>query len=110
MDAETRARLVAENESLFRDVNERIEEVSGRWENEAASFVCECGTRGCSEMVALTLEQYATVREHPARFVVRPGHELLEFERIVEQGDGYTIVEKVGLGAEIAEELDPRGD
>jgi hypothetical protein len=36
---------LARNESLFREVNERIEDVAG--ENEAVEFVCECTDEVC---------------------------------------------------------------
>ncbi len=108
MEYEARARQVAQNESLYRDVNERIEEVSGRWESETASFVCECGVVGCGAMVEVEVPAYEAVRRNPRRFVVYPGHEQLEFERVVEERDGYKVVEKLGRGAEVAEDLDPR--
>jgi hypothetical protein len=57
----------------------------------------------------MSYEAYEQIRQHPARFAVRPGHELLEVERVVEEHDGYLVVEKVGVAQEVAERHDPRG-
>jgi len=39
--------------------------------------------------------------------MVKPGHELPEFERVVEQ-ESYYVVQKIGDAGEVAERLDPR--
>jgi hypothetical protein len=65
----------------------------------------------CSEYISLTHDEYEQVRQHPARFAVKPGHVLPEVERIVDHGgtDGrYTVVEKFEKAAEIAAHFDPR--
>jgi hypothetical protein len=55
----------------------------------------------------LSVEEYEEIRSDPRRFVVKPGHELPDFERVVEQ-EGYYVVQKVGDAGEVAERLDPR--
>lgn len=97
------------NESLFREVNERIAE--GAWRSTDPSeldFVCECGDAACFERLVLTREEYEAVREHQARFLVAPDHEEPEVERIVELGSRYAVVEKRGAARQLAEEFDPR--
>ena len=111
MAADERTERVARNEAVFREVNERIRESTERLASpEAAGFLCECGNRGCSEMLTLSLDEYEHVRESGRRFFLVPGHEILDLERVVDRHDQYFVVEKLGRGAEIAEEADPRSD
>ena len=42
-----RARRAADNEDLFRRVNERVAELSGAL--DALTLVCECADAGCAE-------------------------------------------------------------
>ena len=108
MDAEDR---IAHNETLFREVNERIE--AGQWpteRGEPAAFRCECGSLRCNRMVELTPDEYEAVRSDATHFVVVPGHEIPAVERVVERTAAYVVVEKDGDAAEVAEETDPRDD
>jgi len=99
----------ARNEALFREVNERIEELHERADDRTGTFVCECADDGCLERFDVPLATYEEVRNDPHLFVVAPGHELPEIERSVENGPGYVVVRKVSLiAARIAEETDPR--
>jgi hypothetical protein len=101
---------VAENESVFRDVNEGIEESVRRFGiKDRATFLCECGDPACSEPLMVTLSEYEAVREHPARFVVKPGHEQLDVERVVDRHGAYSVVEKTAeAGRDRARSLDRR--
>jgi hypothetical protein len=106
MDA--RAKQVARNESLFREVNERIEEIAETmFKSSHSGFFCECGDADCVELMELTVEEYEEIRSDPRRFVVKPGHEIPDFERVVER-EGHYVVQKVGDAGEVAERLDPR--
>ena len=52
-EQEEQARKAAKNQALFRDVNERIEELVGKtWHPE---FVCECADEHCIETLELSL-------------------------------------------------------
>jgi len=106
VDSEDR---IAHNETLFREVNERIE--AGRWptdRRDPTAFRCECGSLRCNQLVELTPQEYEHVRASPTHFVVADGHEIPEIERVVEREAGYLVVEKVGDAADVAEETDPR--
>jgi len=94
----TRERI-EKNERLFREVNERIREVGQRFADDLTrfDFFCECADFECTERLTLTLRDYESVRAHPARFVVLPGHELPDVEYVVGHEDGYVVVEKPGL-------------
>jgi hypothetical protein len=58
------------------------------------SFVCECSDETCVDPVELTPAEYGDIRAHPTRFVVVPGHEDEEIERVVEQNGRFVIVQK----------------
>jgi hypothetical protein len=105
---------VARNEALFREFNERVEDVAEAFDprEEGDSlridFVCECGNLDCLERLELTRAAYEEVRSDPKRFVVAPGHENTQVERVVGRGKGYFVVEKFEEAAEVAIENDPR--
>ena len=95
----------------FREVNERIAEIAGRWEwEDKQGFLCECVRSECTLSVLLTRAQYESVRAGPARFFTSPGHERAEQERVVERNEWYVVVEKLGLFQQEAELEDPRRD
>jgi hypothetical protein len=102
---------MARNEALFREVNERIEDVqAGFSAEERVDFLCECGSDDCTQPISLTLAEYEQIRQNPEHFVVVPGHDVVDVERVVEQTDHYAVVEKLpGAPAKIALERDPRG-
>jgi hypothetical protein len=88
---------VAHNESVMRDINERID--AGTWpgpDTELLIFCCECALLGCNLLVELTHPEYVFVRENPRRFLLAPGHELPAVEVVVRREAGYVVVEKVG--------------
>jgi hypothetical protein len=105
-ELDLRRERAARNQSLFREVNERIETMSAN--ASFNSFVCECADTTCHEQVPLTLEEYERVRSQADWFVVYPGHYIADVEVIEVASDRFFIVRKLGVGAEIAEETDPR--
>ena len=60
----------------------------------AVPFICECGDMRCTRVMTLTLEEYATVRARAGRFVIVPGHERADAERVVHATDRYAVIEK----------------
>jgi hypothetical protein len=99
---------LARNETLFRSVNERVEEVVQPGPNEEIDFLCECGDDSCVEKVTLTRREYERVRQDGAQFAVIPGHEIPEIENVVMRGERFLVVRKHLAEAEIAHETDPR--
>ena len=89
---------VEQNEKLFREVNERIADVTERVLDVAddpdADFYCECAETACLERIRLTLHDYKSVRADDRHFLVVPGHELPEHERVVRREDVFLVVEK----------------
>jgi hypothetical protein len=88
-----RRERLAQNEALFREVNERISELASGWSN-GLDLVCECANVGCSAPIRVTVEKYHEVRSHDDRFLIAVGHALPELERVVESSDDYEVVEK----------------
>ena len=110
MASDARQERAARNESLFREVNERIGTTATKLSPMFAEFICECADDSCFEHVSLTSEEYSSVRRMgPVYFILKPGHEAADIERVVGgEGDRYAIVEKQDVAAEVATELDPR--
>jgi hypothetical protein len=108
----SRAERVAENEALFRKVNERVTDIVAELSDVATSvdIFCECGEAGCMEKLTIARSTYEGVRENPHRFFVVVGHVAPDIEVVVEQTEAFEVVEKVGEAAEVAEETDPRSD
>lgn len=104
---ERRRIRAARSQSMFREVNERIVELTQRWPEEP-QFVCECLSTSCTETVALTLDEYEAVRSDPACFLVAPGHNVAAVEETVRSTDRYLVVRKLGRGHDLAVEFDPR--
>jgi hypothetical protein len=101
---------IAHTEALFRDVNERIAESADRFNAQDAEFVCECADPECAERVPVTLDQYEEIRSDGTHFLLTPGHELPEVERVVEQPHKrVVVVEKFNsVVARTVRRLNPR--
>jgi hypothetical protein len=102
----------ARNQSLFREVNERMREVARHddWYPVEQEAFCECADESCMRRIMVGPAQYERIREHSAWFVVAPnnGHVVPEAERVIERHESYWVVEKVREAAAVADELDPR--
>jgi hypothetical protein len=98
----------AENETRFRDANEKLEERRTELELDGATpFICECEEETCTALVLLSAEEYEEIRSKSNRFVLSPGHTFRMGEVVAENGR-FMTVDKQGKAAEIAEERDPR--
>jgi hypothetical protein len=103
-----RAQRAADNEDLFRRVNERVAELSGAL--DTLTLVCECADAGCAERLPdIGAAEYERVRDHGDRFFVVSGHERPDVETVVEERGRYLVVEKRGEAGEVARSTDPRG-
>jgi hypothetical protein len=107
----SRQQQVGMNETLFREINERLEELNKSFSEftDKIEFVCECGVGTCIERFAMGVAQYETLRSDPTTFAVKPGHELLDVEEVVEEHGHYNVVrKKPGEPAAVAVAEDPR--
>jgi hypothetical protein len=101
---EARGARAARNQSLFRAVNEKLKLVEQPFEEDVGSYVvaCECADLDCFATLEIGREKYGEVRSDARRFVVLEGHVYPDVERVVEECDGYVVVEKTGLAAAVA--------
>jgi hypothetical protein len=91
MDDLTHRRLM-HNEELFREVNEQREQAQP--DRQALRLVCECAGRDCNSRITVLPHEYQAVRQMPNWFIVVPGHEVADLERVVEERPEFTVVEK----------------
>jgi predicted ATPase len=100
----------ARNEALFREVNERVEELHDQLASGGtAVFVCECAEETCTDRISVPLTVYERVRSDPHLFLVADGHVRAEVEHVVEKQKGFVIVAKdEPTAARVAEQTDPR--
>jgi hypothetical protein len=83
------------NQLVFREVNDRIREVTQRFDVAGPTdFICECSREDCTETVSLAAEEYEGVRSSPTLFVIVPGHETPEVEQVVDTNARFMLVEK----------------
>ena len=113
-DVRDRQARAARNQSLFREVNERVKDVNDSFHAFTAlgDWICECANERCVERIEMSCQEYEHIREHGDRFFVAPhsGHVWPEVEHVAERRGNYWIVEKVEVGSKIARDLDPRSD
>jgi hypothetical protein len=100
----------AENEAVFRDVNERIETAALELDPplERVPFLCECDDVACREIIPLTPAEYEHVRVDGAVFVVASGH--TGDSEILEERGTYAVIRKTEGEATVARALDPRDE
>ena len=92
-----RKQRIEENEKLFREVNERVAQMHTGYDyGPDPEWVCECGDETCFEKIVVKLDEYREVRGHDSWFVIKPGHEKTDVERVVLERDDYLVVEKDG--------------
>jgi len=95
------------NEALFREVNERIRDITTY--DSDVEFLCECADEDCRQAIHMTLGEYEGVRADPTHFAVVPGHEMNDIENVILANDRFAVVEKrVGDATQVALESDPR--
>jgi hypothetical protein len=108
---EERERRLGLNEAMFREVNERVEDINQTFASVTGTFdiFCECGDMACTERITVPVDIYERVRGESTHFLLRAGHEDPTVESVVETFEVFVIVEKEGVEVErVAEETDPR--
>jgi hypothetical protein len=100
---------LAQNEIMFRRVNERIaaDEHDTTTPHEL-ELVCECSDRECLEALRIDVAEYEWLRSSPRRFAVLPGHEAPAVEDVVERHDRFVVVEKHAESHAQVDAADPR--
>jgi hypothetical protein len=108
MDA--REQRLAQNEALFREVNEKVQAIAAAHgdDEHVYEFYCECANADCSMQLSATIAEYEAVRAHPTRFIVAPEHWLPEVETVEAKHEAFWVIEKHGDAGRLVEHLDPR--
>jgi hypothetical protein len=108
--ADDRARRIAENESRFREINERLERDLRALpdDDRPVPFVCECGQASCSEPVPMLIDEYERLRVDARHFAVVAGHEIADAEDVIVTTDRYSVVRKKAPSHRIVEATEPR--
>ena len=111
MDESDKRRIsAARNQSLFRNVNERIAGLNESFSvfTERGEWICECLDPACAGKMEMSTAEYERLREDPNSFAVLPGHELVDVEKVIERNERFLVVSKLGVGAAYATSHDPR--
>jgi hypothetical protein len=106
----------ANNEALFRQVNERLVKLTTGLSSRAGyplepldGLVCECADPLCLVRVGqVSMADYEAVRGNPTLFIVAPGHVTPEAHTVREQEAYWVVAKNEGVAAEVVRNLDPR--
>jgi hypothetical protein len=104
-------RQESEKQLRARDANESTAQtlVARPARQSVGSFVCECGDRGCTCAINLTLAEYESVRACATHFAIAPDHENPESERVVAESERFAVIETISPEAtKLARRSDPR--
>ena len=99
---------LAQNEVMFRRVNERIAADRRDGARDELELVCECSDRDCLKVLKIEVAEYEWLRLNPRRFAVLPGHEAPAVEDVVERHDRFVVVEKHAETHGQVDAADPR--
>jgi hypothetical protein len=110
--AEDRGSRAARNQSVFREINERVKQLNEGFSMvlPLGEWICECADDTCVVQIELSAAEYEAVRIDGTHFLVAPNdeHVFLDVESVTERNDHYWVVEKFGTAGEEADRLDPR--
>jgi two-component sensor histidine kinase len=88
----TAARVIRKTQIVFREVNQRIAEITATHKEMSSEFLCECGRAACVTVIELALSEYKEVRKDDSHFITALGHRVDGVDRLVEERDGFEIV------------------
>ena len=80
---------------LFREVNERIAEITKRLDNQDAGrleVLCECSRPNCVGRIDVSAEEYDEVRGAEDTFIVVDGHHVDGIEDVIRVTDRFAVV------------------
>jgi hypothetical protein len=92
-------RRLKENEIIFRQANQNIQEFVEATigeKNLKVRFYCECSNVKCRQRISMTVAQYEEEHKNKRQFIVLPGHEMAEIEKITKTTPDFVVVEKFG--------------
>ncbi len=109
MNAKRPIDKLVENEAMFRQRNETVQDdikalndiANDQGEEEPIphdtilKFYCECSDENCTMRIPMSIQQYEKVHADRKQFIVIPDHEVVSVEEVVYQMADYTIVKKL---------------
>jgi hypothetical protein len=102
--ATLRETRLAANEAFFRRLNESLEQDTP--DDATLIVLCECADEDCAQRLELTRPEYEKVRSDPTWFVVAHTHVDPEIEVVIGRTDRFEMVQKIGVGMDVATRLD----
>jgi hypothetical protein len=106
----------AENEAIFREYNESVQDGFSklhelaketgykdlpRKTSKPLSFHCECADENCQKRINLTLQEYENVHSDRYLFTVMPGHDSPKIETVVRKEKEFWVVKKFEVPPEV---------
>ena len=79
--------------AFVRTLNDEIVGLSAREEEGALQILCECSRRDCATALDITVDEYRAMRGDETRYLMAPGHEQADSERIVFRQGAVVVVE-----------------
>jgi hypothetical protein len=77
---------------IFREINERVAEITVQQKESRSEFVCECGRKDCNDHVELELGDYRAIRASGDYFIAATGHCVDGVDRLAESRDGFDLL------------------
>lgn len=99
------------NAALYHSVNDSISEINeglGDGLDLHCEWLCECADPKCTTQVTVRVSEYEAVRANARTFMVYPGHVAPGVEHVIRGNGRITVVEKMGVSAEVAEAANAR--
>jgi hypothetical protein len=95
---EARLKRALRNEEFFRGANQAIARDADDVDRPI-EFLCECAGLECATRLRIAPDEWREVHEQELRFVVAPGHVVLDVERVVCDAGDYQVVEKFPIAS-----------
>jgi hypothetical protein len=70
--------------------------------NTPLHFICECSDKLCTKRIVIKPSEYKKIHRRKNQFMLTPGHDYPEIEKIVKENNNYIIVEKFALSDKAA--------
>jgi transcription initiation factor TFIID subunit TAF12 len=113
-------RRLAENEVIFRKLNEKLKAAVKETNklakednqpefliSELLSFHCECADENCSDTIDLEAGEYERIHESRDKFIIVPGHEVLAIEKVIAKQPDFYVVKKNVMPPQHVDDLRP---
>ena len=86
---------IRSRQRVFREVNDRIAEITVNQEESKGGFLCECGQADCHAKIAVSLADYQALRSEGDFFIAAPGHCVEGIDQLVESREGFEVLVQV---------------